>query len=201
MNRTKHATAVVTLLLAAFTLAACSSSNPAPDPPSASTAAPSSATSAPSTPEGIAQAQVLSMLPAYFRTIDELYNDPKKSADDIYSVATDPEAGQEIRAIAQTQRAGIRSSGYTKLVASNVISVDLQYAPGAKPRVLPTVKVTACVDVSDDQATYKSGKSAIAPGRKRYLISQLTVVNPKPSSFKSWVVSDAPNRQADSCGA
>lgn len=181
--------------------AACTGSAPSPAPTGPTRSAPGSPSQTPASPADAAKAQVLAMLPTYFQTIDELYNDPKKSADDIYLVATDPEAGQEIRAIAQTQRAGISSSGYTKLVSSKVTSVDLQYAPSAKPRVLPTVKVTACVDVSGDKATYKSGKSAIAPGRKRYLISQLTVVNPKPSSSKSWVVSDAPNRQADSCGA
>ena len=79
-------------------------------------------------------------------------------------------------------------------------SVDLSTDPAASPSsTLPTVVVTACVDVSQVQATDASGNSVIPADRPSYLVARLTVVNPDYPDASGWRVSVAPNRQAQSC--
>lgn len=97
-RRQRSATVAVALALA-FLIVGCTSSKPtSPSPTTASSPPTPSATTA-STPQEEAKTQVLAMLPTYFRTINELYNDPKKSPNDIYLVATDPEASAELKAV------------------------------------------------------------------------------------------------------
>jgi hypothetical protein len=194
------ATAAVSLALTLL-LVGCTSSQSAPPGPTTSSTDATSSSTPPSTPEEQAKTQVLAMLPTYFRTINELYNDPKKSPNDIYLVATEPEAGAELKAVNAARVAGIRSSGFTKLVSAQVTAVDLTNEPQGKPRVLPTIKVTTCVDVSGVHAMGKDGKSVVPADRKQFLISRLMVVNYKYPSASTWVVSNAPNREADSCAA
>jgi hypothetical protein len=62
------------------------------------------------------------------------------------------------------------------------------------------VDVTVCVDISKVDAVDSRGQSVVPPGRPRYLIERLTVVNPHYPDGGSWRVSTVGNSQAQSCG-
>jgi hypothetical protein len=140
------------------------------------------------------------LVPTYLGTIDDLYLDPSRPLDDLYEVAVTPEAAAEATAIGTFRSRGYRQAGRSRLVTATADSVDLTTDPAASPSpTLPTVVVTACVDVSHVQATDASGNSIISADRPGYLVARLTVVNPHYPDASSWRVSEAPNRQAQSC--
>jgi hypothetical protein len=147
-----------------------------------------------------AESLAVALVPDYLRTIDDLYLDPSRPLDDVYAVAVAPEATAEATAIGTFRSQGYRQVGRSQLVSASADSVDLRTDPAASPSpALPTVVVTACVDVSHVQATDASGTSVVPPGRLRYLIARLTVVNAHYPDASAWRVSEAPNRQAQSC--
>ena len=140
------------------------------------------------------------MVPTYLGTIDDLYLDPSRPLDGLYQVAVTPEATAEATAIGTFRSRGYRQAGRSRLVTATADSVSLTTDPSASPSpTLPTVVVTACVDVSQVQATDASGHSVIPADRPRYLVARLTVVNLHYPDASSWRVSEAPNRQAQSC--
>jgi hypothetical protein len=196
---------VVAALAAVLSLgvAACSSSSDAPAAPSTSMepSAPTSAASSSSTdPTDVAEAQVIALVPTYLQVIDDLYLDATRSLDDLYSVAVAAEATSEATAIGTFRAQDYRQVGRSKLVTTSVSSIDLTNDPAASPSpVLPTVVVTACVDVSQVQATDAAGASVVPADRPDYLVAQLTVVNIDYPDASSWRVSAAPNSQARSC--
>lgn len=147
-----------------------------------------------------AQSQAVALVPTYLGTIDDLYLDPSRPLDDLYEVAVTPEATAEATAIGTFRSQGYRQAGRSRLVTATADSVDLTTDPAASPSpALPTVVVTACVDVSHVQATDASGRSVIPSDRPSYLVARLKVVNPRYPDASSWRVSEAPNRQAQSC--
>jgi hypothetical protein len=147
-----------------------------------------------------AQALAIALVPDYLRTIDDLYLDPSLPLDGIYEVAVAPEATAQATAIGKFRSQGYRQTGRSQLVTASAASTDLSNSPAASPApVLPTVVVTACVDVGEVDAIDASGTSIVPPGRPRYLIQQLTAVNTNYPETSSWRISDAPNRQAQSC--
>jgi hypothetical protein len=132
--------------------------------------------------------------------IDDLYLDPSRPLNDLYEVAVTPEVIAEATAIGTFRSRGYRQAGRSQLVTATADSVDLTTDRKASPSPnLPTVIVTACVDVSQVQATDASGHSVIPADRPRYLVARLTVVNLHYPDASSWRVSQAPNRQAQSC--
>jgi hypothetical protein len=199
-----RATAGAAVMLLALTAAGCSSSSdPAPS------SSPTSGTSTSQTPspsptiaspaEG-AQVLAVALVPDYLRTIDDLYLDPSLPLDGIYQVAVAPEATAQATAIGKFRSQGYRQTGRSQLMPASAVSVDLSNRPAASPSpVFPTVVVTACVDVSQVGAVDATGQSIVPPDRPRYLVQQLTVVNPDYPDTSSWRVSEAPNRQAQSC--
>ena len=195
-----RATAAAAAVVLGLTVSACSSSD------DASTTAPTSSTpsssAAPTTanPSQDAQSQAIALVPTYLGTIDDLYLDPSRPLDDLYEVAVTPEATAEATAIGTFRAQGYRQTGRSRLVSTTADSVDLTTDPAASPSpTVPTVVVTACVDVSQVQATDASGRSVIPADRPRYLVARLTVVNPRYPDASSWRVREAPNRQAQSC--
>jgi hypothetical protein len=147
-----------------------------------------------------AQSQAAALVPIYIRTLDALYLDPSRSLDDIYQVATAPEATAEATAIGTFRIQRYRQVGRMQLVAASADDVDLESDPVATPSpTLPTVLITACVDVSQVQAVDASGDPVVPASRPRYLVSRLTVVNPRYPEASSWRISEADNRQAQSC--
>lgn len=197
-------TAVMAAVAAVLTVSGCSSSGGGSSaaPTSTTTSGSSSSSAAPSTtdPANDARAQAVEFVPTYVQTIDDLYLDPSRPLDDLYEVAVAPEATNQATAIGTFRSQGYRQAGRSQLVTATADSVDLTTDPAASPSpTLPTVVVTACVDVGQVQATDASGASVIPADRPRYLVAQLTVVNPDYPNASGWRVSEAPNRQAQSC--
>lgn len=191
-------------VLLALTASGCSSSS---DPgssssPTSGTAPSQTPSPSPPTPGPVEEAQALAiaLVPDYLETIDDLYLDPSLPLDGIYEVAVAPEATAQATAIGKFRSQGYRQTGRSQLVTASAASTDHSNSPAASPApVLPTVVVTACVDVGEVDAIDASGTSIVPPGRPRYLIQQLTVVNTNYPETSSWRISDAPNRQAQSC--
>ncbi|WP_249933361.1 hypothetical protein [Blastococcus sp. CCUG 61487] len=191
-------------VLLALTASGCSSSS---DPgssssPTSGTAPSQTPSPSPPTPGPVEEAQALAiaLVPDYLETIDDLYLDPSLPLDGIHQVAVAPEATAQATAIGKFRSQGYRQTGRSQLVTASAASTDLSNSPAASPSpVLPTVVVTACVDVGEVDAIDASGSSIVPSGRPRYLIQQLTVVNPNYPDTSSWRVSEAPNRQAQSC--
>ena len=199
MARAVAAAAAVALV---FTLSGCSSGDASSTAPTSASSGSSSSSAAPTTADSFhdAQSQAVDLVPTYLRTIDDLYLDPARPLDDLYEVAVAPEATSEATAIGTFRSQGYRQVGRTQLVTATADSVDLSTDPAASPSpTLPTVVVTACVDVSQVQATDASGNSVIPADRPSYLVARLTVVNPDYPDASGWRVSEAPNRQAQSC--
>ena len=135
----------------------------------------------PTTPSPAEEAQELAvaLVPDYLETIDDLYLDPSLPLDGIHQVAVAPEATAQATAIGKFRSQGYRQTGRSQLVTASAVSVDLSNRPAASPSpVFPTVVVTACVDVSEVGAVDATGQSIVPPDRPRYLIQQLTAVNP-----------------------
>ena len=200
MQRTGR-TAATTLAVVGLAVSACSSS-PDPSKASASTTPFRSATATATEPDAqqTARTQVIAFIPAYLRMIDDLHSDANRPLDDIYQVATTPEANTEATAIGKFRAQGYRQTGQSRLVAASADRVSLGTNASASPSPsTPTVVVTACVDVSHVDAVDSSGHSVVTPGRPGYLVEELTVVNPHYPDAASWRVSEAPNRQAQSC--
>lgn len=195
--------AVGTALIAVLSVSSCSSSSSVPPTPQTSTtASPTSSTTseAAADPSQEAESQALAVIPRYLQAIDDLYLDPSRSLDELYEVSVAPEATAEATAIGQFRAEGYLQTGRSQLVEASVSEIDLTNEPDAAPSpVFPSVVVTACVDVSQVQATDGTGSSMIAPDRPRYLVQQLTVVNIDYPDASSWRVSSAPNTQASTC--
>ncbi|WP_246080406.1 hypothetical protein [Modestobacter altitudinis] len=184
-------------------VAACSASigDPSASSSPASSSAPSTSAARSSTdPSDEAEAQAVAHVTTYLSTIDDLYLDASRSLDDLYGVAIASEATSEATAIGTFRAQGYRQVGRSQLVTTSVSSIDLTDDPAASPSpMLPTVVVTACVDVSQVQATDATGVSVVPADRPDYLVAQLTVVNIDYPDVGSWRVSAAPNMQARSC--
>ena len=190
-------------MILALTASGCSSSDPgSSSSPTAGTSTSQTSSPSPTTPSPAEEAQALAvaLVPDYLGTIDDLYFDPSLPLDGIYQVAVAPEATAQAAAIGKFRSQGYRQTGRSQLVTASAGSVDLSKSPAASPSpVFPTVVVTACVDVGEVDAVDASGTSIVPSGRPRYLIQQLTVVNPNYPDTSSWRISEAPNRQAESC--
>jgi hypothetical protein len=199
-----RATATAAAVVLGLTGSACSSSGGASSTaPTSSTSSPPSSSAVPTTasPSQDAQSQAVALVPTYLGTIDDLYLDPSRALDDIYQIAVAPDAVAEATAIGKFRAQGYRQTGRMQLVSASAGSVDLMNSPAASlSPVLPSVVVIACVDVSQVGAVDATGQSIVPSDRPRYLVEQLTVVNPHYPDPSSWRVSTASNRQERSCG-
>lgn len=200
-----RAMAAVAIGLLLLTASGCSSphasdAGPRSDhsfPPSPSPSDPSTRPSA----EDSARLGALRAVSAYEDMLNELFLDPAKPLDDLHAVAVAPEFAVEASQIGQFRAQGYRQVGRARLVSASV--VDVQPREGSGPSssaAQPTAYVTACIDVSQVDAVDSAGKSVVPPDRPPYLIERLTVVKIAQSNDASWRVSEAPNRQAKSCG-
>lgn len=190
--------ATISVLLAAVALSGCSSGGGQAGPSSSPATATPSAT--PPSPTDLAKAQALAMLPSYYRTLDKLYTDPTLPLNGIYTVSVQPDALTELKAVGIDRSHGYRQSGTAKVVRATVASVDLTSDTKAKPHpIFPTVKITACLDVSGVGDTDAAGKSRVPASRPRYQIEELTLLNLSYPQAAGWRVSDRRNRQATSC--
>lgn len=195
--------ATTTLALLGLTVSACSSSTRASEAP-ASTAPHESTSPATSTGADTTQTVRDSVLPfvsTYVRTLDDLRADPSQPLDEIYQVAVAPEATAEASVIGRLRSQGYRQTGRSQLVTAALVeAASTAPAAGGSSPSLSSVIVKVCLDVGQVDAVDQEGKSVLPPGRPRYLIEQLTVVNSRYPNAASWRVSQAPNSQAQSCG-
>jgi hypothetical protein len=199
----RRATATAVAVVLGLTVSGCSSSGDASStaPTSPTSSPPSNAGPTTANPSQDAQSQAVAFVPTYLGTIDDLYLDPSRALDEIYQVAVAPDAVTEATAIGKFRAQGYRQTGRVQLVSASAGSVDLTNSPAASPSpVLPSVVVIACVDVSQVGAVDAAGQSIVPADRPRYLVEQLTVVNPHYPDPSSWRVSTASNRQERSCG-
>ena len=187
-----------------MTVSGCSAPHgPNAASPSASRSAPSPASSGASTtsgPEDPARTEVLRTVSAYEEMLNDLYLDPARPLDDLHAVAVAPEFAVAASEIGQFRRQGYRQIGRARLASASVTDVDAGgSSTPSSSAAQSTMHVTACIDVSQVDAVDSTGKSVVPPDRPRYLIERLTVVKIEQSSDASWRVSEAPNRQAQSC--
>src|SRR4051794_15622235 len=182
------AVAAAAVVLGLIAMGCSSQDAPSTAPSSAASPSPSSSAAVTTaSPAEEAQSQAVALVPAYLRTIDDLYLDPSRPLDDLYAVAVAPEVTAEATAIGTFRSRGYRQTGRSQLVTATADSVDLTPDPAASPSpTLPTVVVTACVDVSQVQATDASGNSVIPADRPRDLVARLTIVNPHYPDASSW---------------
>jgi hypothetical protein len=197
----RRATATAAAVVLGLTVSGCSSSG------DASSAALTSSTSSPSSSAAPtaanrsqdAQSEAVAFVSTYLGMIDDLRLDPSRPLDDIYQVAVAPEATAQASAIGELRSQDYRQTGRSRLVTAAVEGAPGNSDAAAAPPGLPTVVVSACVDVTDVGAVDAAGQSVVPPGRPGFLIAQLTMVNPRQIDASSWRVSEAVNRQAQSC--
>jgi hypothetical protein len=197
-----RATAAAAAVILGVAVAGCSSSGDASSAaPTSATSGPPSSSDAPTTtnPSQDAQSQAVALVPAYLRMLDDLRLDPSRPLDDIYQVAVAPEATAQASAVGELRSRGYRQTGLSRVVTAAVVAAPESSGAAAPSSALLTVVVNACVDVRQVGAVNAAGQSVVPPGRPGYLIEQLTVVNPRHPDAASWRVSEAVNRQAQSC--
>lgn len=178
-------------------LAACSGGRTAEQP----TASPTSASSAPSSmtaaPEEQAVEAADALVGLYWETVDQLYTDSSLSIDGLYAVAVDPEATSEAATLQAFRASGYTQTGQSQVVSTTTGAVVLNTSGDAGD--LPTVQITACVDVTQVGAVDANGAPVALPERAPFLVSDLTIVNIAYPDQSAWRVSSAPNTQAQAC--
>lgn len=199
MLGTRQATATSLALLCLAT-SACTSSARSPGRAASATPADSPVgTGAPDATQST-QTELVAFVSTYFRMLDDLRADPARPLDDIYQVAIAPEATIEATAVGQLRTQGYRQTGQSQVVSASLVGdVPTARASAASAAAPPSVLVKACVDVGAVDAVDKEGKSVVPSGRLRYLLAQLTLVNPDYPDAASWRVRNAGNRQVRSC--
>jgi hypothetical protein len=196
-----RATATAAAAVLGLAVSACSSSGNASStaPTSATSSASSSAAPTTANRSQEAQSEAVAFVSNYLGMIDDLRLDPSRPLDDIYQVAVAPEATAQASAIGELRSHDYRQTGRSRLVTAAVEGAPGNSDAAAAPPGLLTVVVSACVDVTGVGAVDAAGQSVVPPGRPGFLIAQLTMVNPRQIDASSWRVSEAVNRQAQSC--
>jgi hypothetical protein len=197
----RRATATAAAVVLGLTVSGCSSSGDASSTALTSSTSSPSSSAAPTAANRSqdAQSEAVAFVPTYLGMIDDLRLDPSRPLDDIYQVAVAPEATAQASAIGELRSQDYRQTGRSRLVTAAVEGAPGNSDAAAAPPGLPTVVVSACVDVTDVGAVDAAGQSVVPPGRPGFLIAQLTMVNPRQIDASSWRVSEAVNRQAQSC--
>jgi hypothetical protein len=197
----RRATATAAAVVLGLTVSGCSSSGDASSTALTSSTSSPSSSPAPTTanPSQEAQSEAVAFVSTYLGMVDDLRLDPSRPLDDIYQVAVAPEATAQASAVGELRSRGYRQTGLSRVVTAAVVGAPESSGAAAPSSALLTVVVNACVDVRQVGAVNAAGQSVVPPGRPGYLIEQLTVVNPRHPDAASWRVSEAVNRQAQSC--
>ena len=160
-TRSRSCAVGLTMTLSAVALtSACND----PEPPAATsttstTLAPTSTTSTTSSPTSLTPAEkdltsAEEMIGRYWGVLDELAADPKKSLNQVATVARDQAASQARNTLGTYQ-----AKGWT-LVGRTIVD-----SPTATTKDGKTFSVSACIDVSKVNIVDKAGKSVVRPGR------------------------------------
>jgi hypothetical protein len=192
------------VIAAVAILTGCTSNHPKPDPPiSIGNSNPfpvtSTTTSSPATPQDLAKAQAVALARKYYVTSDTLSMQAGGSLLPLNDVAMGTLLTALNRSYFKYRAQGAIQKGRAVVVSAKAVSFNPTYLPNMKPRQLPTVKVTTCVDVRGVQARDPSGKSLIAPNRKPFHLGSLEVSNFKYPDAAGWRVASETNQGVNSC--
>jgi hypothetical protein len=159
MTNTRNLIAATFAVAAIAASSACTANEPKPAP-SASTSVPSATTTPTPSSTSLTPAQqdakdAAQTITRFWGVLDELASDPKKSLDELATVARD-------QAIAQwrSNLTTYRRSGWTQVGNSAVLSMETRAVDGKN------FQVKACIDVSKANVVDSAGKSVIAAGRQ-----------------------------------
>lgn len=173
-------------------------SDPAAPPSGSESSTTQPASSASATPDWDQRAvdEATALVPTYVSTLDALFSDPSRPIDDIFAVAVAPEATAESTSIQSFRSSGYIQTGTSSVVSTRTVTVDLD---SSGPDDLPSVEISACIDVSQVDVVDAAGVSVAPADRAPFLVADLTVLNIDYPDPASWRVSSAPNTQAQAC--
>ena len=167
---------------------------PTTPPPATSSPAPSPTVSTAPTPEDVAAEQAKARYLEYLRVTDQVANGGHTDLAAYDAVAIDPETGVLLQGAAQ--RAGkITTTGETGVVSLTVQSVELD-----PPGDYPSVRLLACLNVSQVTAVdAATGEPAAPPDFPDQITSEVLVQNIPPGAFTDgrepgWYVADVVQR-------
>jgi hypothetical protein len=164
---------------------------PAPTPAAQVTTEPT-AEPAPQTAADIAAAEAQERYLEYLRVVRQVAAGGYTDLSAYDAVAIDPHTGVLLQSAAQN--AGLRSTGDAEVVSLTVQSVELD-----PPGQYPSVRLLACLDVSQVDVIDASGKSVITADRVEQFRSEVVVQNIPPGAFADgrepgWYVADVEQR-------
>lgn len=165
---------------------------PTTPPPVASNPAPSPAVSTPPTPEDIAAEQATARYLDYLRVTRQVAEGGYTDLAAYDAVAVDPHTGVLLQSA--QQNAGLRSTGDAEVVSLTVQSVELD-----PPGEYPSVRLLACLDVSQVDVLDAAGESVITPDRVERFRSEAVVQNIPEGAFtdgreSGWYVAEVEQR-------
>ncbi len=165
---------------------------PTAPPPVTSSAAPTPTISTPPKPEDVAAEQAKARYLEYLRVTREVAQGGYTNLAAYDAVAIDPHTGVLLQSAAQN--AGHRSTGDVEVVSLTVQSVDLD-PPGA----YPSVRLLACLDVSQVDLLDAAGNSMVSPDRVEQFRSEAIVQNIPAGAFTDgreagWYVAEVEQR-------
>lgn len=154
-----RATAAVVTLAASVLTSGCSDPAPTPSLSTRTTATSSSTTTTTTSPPSLSPAEkdlkaAADTIGRYWKVVDELAADPKKSLNLVATVARGQAADQSRIEVGTIQAQGWRQVGESVVASSKASTKDGK-----------TFSVVACVDVSKVNVVDKSGKSVLRAGR------------------------------------
>ncbi|SHN88833.1 hypothetical protein SAMN05660350_04823, partial [Geodermatophilus obscurus] len=141
-----------------------------------SSAAPTSASPTPLSPEDQAVADATAMVVSYYAKLDQVNSDPNADLNSLRDVAANAALTIQERISRQTKTRGRVQIGNSRVVSSEVFSVDLSTDPAATPPRYPTVVIDTCVDVRDVNVVDSSGQSVVLATRLSQSADRLSVV-------------------------
>jgi hypothetical protein len=191
--------AVVTVLAAigvVFLVTGDSDQQPAPAPPApaARTSTQPSSDAAPQTPADIAAAEAQQRYREFVRVQDLVAQGGFANPELYETVAIDPERTQLI--LEARQFAGARVTGDTQVASLTVESVQLP----SEPAEHPSVRLVACLDVTQVQAVDANDTSLVSPDRPDRIASRVLLQQFEPGDFaedperSGWYVAEVEQR-------
>ena len=160
MTNTRSLVAATLALAAITATSACTTNDPLPTPTTTTSVTSTTTTPTPSStslsPAEQDVKDAAETITRFWRVLDVLASDQKKSLDELATVSRD-------QAIAQwrSNLTSYRRSGWKQVGDSTVLSAEAQAVGGKN-----TFKVKACIDVSKANVVDPAGKSVIAAGRQ-----------------------------------
>ena len=144
--------------------------------PVASSPAPTPMGSTPPKPEDLAVTAAKARYLDYLRVTGQVAQGGYKNLKLYDTVAVDPETG--VLLLGAEQQVNIRTTGTTKVLSLTAQAVKLN-----PPGEYPSVRLLACLDVSQVTAVDAAGKSLVPPDRPDLLRSEAVVQNIPPGAF------------------